>query len=176
MKIATALSIVLLGLVSWAVIGCTSPDTLLERPGGVDQEAHVAGEAALACETDVCCANCDRAGVTRVIDGDTIETADGRVRVYGVDTPEVGERCFSEATKRMGQLTGRYVRTEAGPRAEDDYGRILAYLYTDDGDSIDEILIREGLATAWEADGQHRDRLMQLEAQARLAREGCLWR
>ena len=44
---------------------------------------------------------------------------------------------------------------------------MLAYVYTDDGLGIDEILIREGLATAWTRDGQHRDYLVGLEREAR---------
>ena len=150
MRIATTPSFALLGQVGWGAIRCASA----------------------ARETDISCASCEPERVIQIIDGDTIETAEGPVRAYGVDTPEQGERYFSEATRRMGQLAGRYVRMEAGPRPTDDYGRILAYLYADSGTSIDEILIREGLATAWEPDGQNRDRLMRLEAQARLSGQG----
>ena len=38
---------------------------------------------------------------------------------------------------------------EFGPRSKDRYGRLLYYVYTQDGDSIDEILVSEGLAKAW---------------------------
>ena len=43
---------------------------------------------------------------------------------------------------------------------------MLAYVYTQNGISIDEVLIREGLATAWTRDGQHRDYLVGLEREA----------
>ena len=59
--------------------------------------------------------------------------------------------------------------------ATDQFGRILAYIYTEDGTSIDEALIREGLATAWTRDGQHRDYLVGLEKEARRQEAGCLW-
>ncbi len=36
-------------------------------------------------------------------------------------------------------------------------------MYAEDGISIDEALIREGLATAWTRDGQHRAYLVDLE-------------
>jgi len=52
------------------------------------------------------------------------------------------------------------------PRTSDRYGRLLYYVYTRDGDSIDEILVSEGLAIAWTRDGQHRDLLVGLEREA----------
>ena len=51
----------------------------------------------------------------------------------------------------------------------------LAYAYTSKGVSIDETLIREGLATAWTRDGQYRDLLVNLEQDARKQGSGCLW-
>ena len=64
---------------------------------------------------------------------------------------------------------------ELGPRSQDRYGRLLYYVYTQDGDSIDEILVREGLAEAWTRDGQHRDVLVAAEKGARRDKRGCLW-
>jgi hypothetical protein len=114
--------------------------------------------------------------VDRVIDGDTLDLTDGtRVRLYGVDTPERGEPCFTEATDRLRQLAGSTVRLENGPRATDSFGRRLAYAYRIDGFSIDVILIGDGLAEAWTRDGQHRDTLVGLEQSARENRVGCLW-
>ncbi len=52
-------------------------------------------------ETSVQCADCPVAQVVRIIDGDTLDTSKGRVRLFGVDTPERGERCASEATERL---------------------------------------------------------------------------
>ena len=51
----------------------------------------------------------------------------------------------------------------------------LFYTYTDSGHSIDEFLVMEGLAVAWERDGQHRDYLVGLASQARGDGVGCLW-
>ena len=119
------------------------------------------------------------AQVVRVIDGDTLDVliagTKHRVRLFGVDTPERGERCYEEATERTRQLSGDVVRIESGPRAEDRYGRLLFYLYTRTGKSIDAILIQEGLATAWTRDGQYRDLLVNLEQEARRQASGCLW-
>ena len=117
--------------------------------------------------------------VVRVIDGDTLDVLISdithRVRLYGVDTPERGEPCYHDATERLKQLAGNVVRIEAGPRAEDNYGRLLFYLSTLSGESIDAMLITEGLATAWTRDGQYRDLLVNLERDTRVQGVGCLW-
>ena len=127
------------------------------------------------CDTVLCCETCENIPVTRVIDGDTFVSGPFRVRLFGVDTPEVGQRCASEATARLRKLAGVNVRVELGPRAEDRFGRLLYYVYTDSGDSIDETLVAEGLAVAWTRDGQHRDYLVGVEQRARSADVGCLW-
>ena len=119
------------------------------------------------------------ARVVQVIDGDTLDLLISgtkyRVRLFGVDTPERGERCYKEATERTRQLSSDIVRIEPGPRSQDRYGRQLFYLYTRSGESIDAALIREGLATAWTRDGQHRNLLVNLEQEARRRASGCLW-
>ena len=126
-------------------------------------------------ETLLRCDDCPKFRVSRVIDGDTLDTPSGRVRLFGVDTPEAGERCAAEATSRMNELAGNSVRLEDGPRLTGQFGRRLAYVYTEKGFSIDEILVREGLAAAWTEDGQHRDYLVGLERTAREDESGCLW-
>ena len=126
-------------------------------------------------DTTLQCADCPLAQVVHIIDGDTLDTNRGRIRLFGVDAPERGERCASKATDRLQELAGGSVRLEDGPRLTDQFGRILAYVFTQDGMSIDETLIREGLATAWARDGQHRDFLVGLERGARRKYAGCLW-
>jgi len=126
-------------------------------------------------ETTLQCLDCSESDVIRVIDGDTLNTSDGRIRLYGVDAPEEGERCAPESSDRLRELAGSSVRLQKGPRERDSFERLLAYLYTEDGNSIDEMLIKEGLATAWTEDGQHRNFLVALEREARNNRTGCLW-
>ncbi len=117
-----------------------------------------------SCSTTLCCSNCPAIPVLRVIDGDTFATSgDQSVRLFGVDTPERGEKCYRKATDRLCELAGGEVRVELGPRSRDRYGRLLYYVYTQDGGSIDERLVSEGLAKAWTRDGQRRDLLMGLE-------------
>jgi|TARA_B100000749_G_C18269165_1_gene399614 endonuclease YncB( thermonuclease family) len=118
------------------------------------------------------CKKCDLVDVLRVIDGDTIDTSLGIVRLYGVDTPEIDEKCFQLAKTETERLAGYRIRVENGPRVKDRYGRKLAYVYTENGDSIDGNLIEKGFAKAWEKDGQHRNYLMDLE---KFAPKDCVW-
>ena len=121
------------------------------------------------------CPDCPKLTVSGVIDGDTLVSPIGTVRLFGVDTPERGERCYQEATQRLSELAGDTVRVEAGPRAQDRFGRSLYYVFTESGASIDEILVREGLGRAWTRDGQYVYTLMGLEGEARRDGTGCLW-
>jgi hypothetical protein len=90
-------------------------------------------------------------------------------------SPERGKECFSEATDRLKELAGDSVRVESGPRQGDVYGRLLFYVYTEEDASLDETLVREGLALAWLGDGQHRVVLGAAETDAERRGIGCLW-
>ena len=127
-------------------------------------------------QTVVFCPDCPLVDVQGIVDGDTIDTSIGRVRFFGVDTPERDERCFSESVNFLVSLLGEQVRLEDGPRLEDQFGRRLAYVYDSSGNSIDVQLIAGGFALAWTRDGQHRDVLVGLEESARSSEAGCLWR
>lgn len=117
--------------------------------------------------------------VTRVIDGDTLDVRAAdltlRVRLYGIDAPEVGDRCADEATRRLTVLAGSAVKLTADARLTDPFGRELRYVHASDNTSIDAAHVREGLARAWRQDGAQRDALVALEAEARATRRGCLW-
>ena len=92
--------------------------------------------------------------VRAVIDGDTIDvTTFGRVRLLGIDAPEIG-RGFDtaapfarEARDRLTQLIlHRWVRLEQEGASIDSYNRHLAYVLTEDGLFVNAVLLREGLA------------------------------
>ena len=88
--------------------------------------------------TVITCLDCESHTVDRIIDGDTLDLVDGtRIRVFGINPPERGERCYSEATARLKQLAGSRVRLEDGPRLTDDFGRRLAYLFTTEAGIFD---------------------------------------
>jgi micrococcal nuclease len=117
--------------------------------------------------------------VLAAVDGDTLEVQwEGRreyLRYFGVDTPERGQPCYDEATARNRALAGARVWIEFDERTRDPGGRLLAYVYSERGESIDETLVREGLGRAWRRDGSRRAQLIGLEEEARAARRGCLW-
>ena len=95
----------------------------------------------------------------------------GRVRFFGIDTPERGEACFSEAAAATERLVGA---TCAWRTAQ---GCLIAstYVYDASGNSIDVQLVAGGYARAWTQDGQHLDVLVGLERIAREHGAGCLW-
>lgn len=94
----------------------------------------------------------------RVVDGDTlIATIDGKeeyVRLLLVDTPEtkhpkLGAQPFGlEASDLMKSTFSPSdpIELEYGTKRRDKYDRILAYVYTQDGQMFNELLLQEGLA------------------------------
>lgn len=71
--------------------------------------------------------------VERVIDGDTFVLESGeRVRIIGVDTPEVGEPSADRATAFLaGLIEARPIYLEFDVGERDRYGRLLAYVYVE---------------------------------------------
>ena len=120
------------------------------------------------------------APVLRIVDGDTLhvefEGRDESVRLYGIDAPEVGTPCAADATARLRELAGRTVRMRRDARDRDRYKRLLRYVYTPSGESIDATLVREGFARAWRGDGALEHAIGALESDARGSARGCLWR
>lgn len=121
------------------------------------------------------------ASVRRVVDGDTVVLSGaGKVRLIGVDTPEVygGQECFgedaSEYTKH--QLDGQGVRYAVGQEARDRYGRLLAYLWLKDGRSFNAMLVARGYATPLtiEPNSRYARTFARLASGARARGEG-LW-
>jgi micrococcal nuclease len=126
-------------------------------------------------QTTINCPDCRLVEVLGIVDGDTIDTSIGRVRFFGIDTPERGERCFAEATETTRSLVGNRIRLQDGPRQVDNFGRHLAYVFDPSGSSIDARLVAGGFASAWTRDGQHRTILSDLEQIAKNEQKGCLW-
>jgi endonuclease YncB( thermonuclease family) len=121
----------------------------------------------------------DSAIVTRVVDGDTIETSAGRVRILVIDTPEVyGHReCGGpEASARMKALLhpGYHVRLvrDSGEPDKDRYGRLLRYVMHGNSD-IGRRLVSEGWAEVYEAFPTSRTAAYRtVQASARRAQRG----
>ena len=89
--------------------------------------------------------------VKKVIDGDTIVLADGkRVRYIGINSPELGgpaERFGSEAREFNRKLVDREkVLLEFDREKQDQYGRVLAYVFLPDDTFVNAELVRSGHA------------------------------
>jgi micrococcal nuclease len=130
--------------------------------------------------------------VVRHTDGDTLVLrgigtgplpgTPAKVRVLEIDTPEVNPvaECLGpEAADRLAELVpkGSRVRVEADREKRDRYGRLLLYVWTADGVSVEEVLLREGLARVLyvRPNDRHLDHFRVVEAEARDAGRG-LWR
>jgi micrococcal nuclease len=115
----------------------TAPPTATRVPATATRPiptATLAPPTALPTATSAPAALGDTAVVTAVIDGDTIEVSMGgasyRVRYIGMDTPEVGQACGSEATQANAALvSGQTVRMVKDVSETDRYGRLLRYVY-----------------------------------------------
>ena len=128
------------------------------------------------CQTTLCCTACRPVTVGKTIDGDTIDSSEGRIRLFGIDAPEIGEHCYKEAKTELRKLSGNRIRVEEGPRSTDNFQRYLYYAYTESGESIDEHLIDKGLAEAWRRDGQHKNHLISVQKLSERLEKGCLWK
>ena len=82
--------------------------------------------------------------VARAIDGDTLETEDGRkIRLVNINTPEKGKKGYNEAKAYLQQLEHSPVEFEF--LGQDRYSRYLARAYTDE--YVNEEIIKKGLGT-----------------------------
>lgn len=117
------------------------------------------------------------------MDGDTLVLSGvGKVRLIGVDTPEVfgGRECFGrEASGFARRLlpAGTRVSVERDVEERDRYGRTLVYLRLPDGRSFNELLVAEGYAVPLTVppNVRHAERFRQLARRAR-ERAAGLWR
>jgi micrococcal nuclease len=129
--------------------------------------------------------------VVRHVDGDTfwlrgigtgpVPAGRTKIRLLEVDTPEVSGQveCYGrEAARRTAELipVGSHVRVEADRERRDRYGRVLVYVWTAEGASLEEQLLAGGYARVLyvRPNDRHLDLLRRVEASARERRAG-LW-
>lgn len=92
--------------------------------------------------------------VAIVVDGDTIQLADGRViRYIGIDAPEIDHlthqaEAFGYASLAANRklVENRRVRLENDRERTDRYGRWLAYVFDSRGRHVNQQLLEKGLA------------------------------
>jgi len=123
--------------------------------------------------------------VSKVFDGDTFRTTRGeKVRLLGINTPEIAHdrrpsQPFGiEAKRHLKQLiSGKTVRLQLDRDRKDNYGRTLAQVYLRDGRSINEQMVRDGLAHVYTFAPNFKwaPALLKAEREARIAMRG-IWR
>lgn len=116
--------------------------------------------------------------VTRVVDGDTvrvlIDGQDTAVRLIGIDTPETVapnrpvECAGPEASVYAEQLmSGQdvYLELDATQGAYDTYGRVLAYVWLEDGVMVNLAMLQTGLAEEYTYDDPYKYQQLFQEAE-----------
>jgi micrococcal nuclease len=134
-------------------------------------------------------ANLPSARVVKVIDGDTVDVSlngsTKRVRMIGINTPESVDprrpvQCFGiEASNRLKELlNGQTVRLEDDPSqsTQDQYGRLLFYVWMTDGRNANLVMLAEGYANEYTFDTPYKYQ-SQFRAAAKQARQALrgLW-
>ena len=100
----------------------------------------------------------ENAKVIYVIDGDTIViNGNKKVRYIGIDTPEIKHpetsapaQCYGdEATVKNKELVeGKEIIMKKDVSETDKYGRLLRYIWLNNGIFVNDILVKEGFARA----------------------------
>jgi micrococcal nuclease len=115
--------------------------------------------------------------VASVIDGDTFVTDSGeKVRLIGIDTPEVDEPYYTEAKDYLStRIEGKQVLLEGDSSNRDTYGRLLRYVWLDN-ELVNRELVEEGLALskAYEPDTKYQYIFDESQQHARAAKLG-IW-
>ena len=149
---------------------------LLLAQGGGDEAADTGPVSGPALPSDA-----REAQVVRVVDGDTVELGGiGKARLIGVDTPEVygGVECYGREASAYAkrQLDGERVRYTVGREERDRYGRLLVYLWLEDGRSFNALLVSRGYAQPLtiQPNSEHAEVFVRLARRAR-ARATGLW-
>jgi len=123
--------------------------------------------------------------VVRVVDGDTFEIEGGqKVRLVGVDTPESVHPDAAKNTEfgktasnyTKSTLEGKTVYLEKDVSETDKYGRLLRFVYLEDGTFFNELLVKEGYAKVYTypPDVKYADVFVAAEKYARENNKG-LW-
>lgn len=112
----------------------------------------------------------------KVVDGDSLETGDERIRILNIDAPEYMQYCYdADGAKYMcGQKAAEYMRSKMNTSVrcerfgQDRYGRTLAECYQSDGVNIGRQMVLDGWAVAYG------DAYLQEESSARENKRG-IW-
>ena len=119
-----------------------------------------------------------------VYDGDTIVLKDGRkVRYIGINAPEIGHadqkaESFGNTAKKFNEklVSFKKVRLEIGEEQYDQYGRLLAYVFLQEGTFVNKALLKRGYAHILprKPNGKYEDKFLKVQRNAMLAGKG-IW-
>lgn len=127
--------------------------------------------------------------IKKLVDGDTFWLEDGcegvKIRLIGIDAPEsknsfgkIKEEPFGkEASTFMDQLlSGKMIKVEFDVDSLDNYGRTLAYCFTEDGIFLNKKMVEEGMAMIMTVppNVKYQEELYNAQVKAREERKG-LW-
>lgn len=87
-------------------------------------------------------------GPAWVVDGDTIDVAGTRLRLFGIDAPEM-QHPYGEAAKWAMVYLCKGQTVTAEIVNEDAHGRVVARCFLPDGRDLSAELVRQGLALDW---------------------------
>ena len=96
--------------------------------------------------------DCFTGTITRVVDGDTLDVGNQRIRLVLIDAPENNQPGFDEATnvvKRICRMGEEAVVDQDGMQMYDNYDRMVAKVSCD-GKLVNEELLKSGHATIME--------------------------
>ena len=112
-------------------------------------------------------------GHPRVVDADTLAYGEERVRVEGIDAPEMRQSCRSARgdTYKCGVVATEALKARIGSdpvTCEGDsrgrYGRLIGFCYFADGTDLNGWVVRQGHAMAYK---QYSEKYVSQEDQAR---------
>jgi len=96
----------------------------------------------------------EEAFVLRIVDGDTIDSSIGKIRLLGINTPEKGERGYQEAKDFLNKtLLNKTVTLEFGKDKKDRYNRTLAYIFLE-SNNINLEIVKRGFANPYFPSGK----------------------
>ena len=111
--------------------------------------------------------------LTRAIDGDTIDTEIGRVRLLGINTPEKNQPYHDEAMNYLKKYEGKMIELEE--RGNDKYDRTLGYIF-ENKNMLNSEILEQGLANLYVYDkDNYYDELESAEKKARDSEIG-IWK
>ena len=120
-------------------------------------------------------------GFARVTDGDTIRIANERIRLHGIDAPELQQKCGTETGElyQCGRSSAEKLREAIGNQPvdcqcfeRDRYDRIIGTCFDATGRNLQSWLVENGWAVAYR---RYSTRYVKEEITAREAKRG-IWR